>query len=63
MTYISLSDWAAKHGVTGIQAAKWARQQRIPAQKAGFAWAIKEDAPVPEKRKPGRKPDMSKLVA
>lgn len=63
MTYISLSDWASKHGVNKMQAAKWARQQRIPAQKAGHAWAIADDAPVPEKRKPGRKPDMSKLVA
>ena len=63
MTYISLSEWASKHGVTSIQAAKWARQGRIPAQKAGHAWAIADDAAIPEKRKPGRKPDLSKLVA
>ena len=63
MTYISLSDWAVKHGVKPMQAAKWARQGRIAAQKAGHAWAVPDDAPVPRKRKPGRRPDMSKLVA
>ena len=60
---IPLCRWAEKQGVTCERARQFARKKRIPAEQvAGKYWMIDEDAPKPEKLKPGPKPERGTCI-
>ena len=59
---IQLTTWATRHGITPERGRQYARAKRIPAELIGRLWMIDEDAPKPEKLKPGPKPERGTCI-